>query len=216
MVRARQRGAPLVIGGSDYKHKRPHVKSKYLAHLRREHRDSESESENSDVETVSPSIERSPKTPKARLSPISAESPLESPSSKASIAQAYDNERCKRLSKERAIAEEAKRREAERAARHAAEANVKDQIMVREKALALFGGYDFDIMWLTIGFREFRKLVRLRVHPKASSKMLKLWYHALDSRREGTIDFASFLCFAVRPQATLELQHACHCMLAAG
>ena len=33
--------------------------------------------------------------------------------------------------------------------------------------------------WLTVGYREFRKVVRERVWPKATSKLLKTWYDPL-------------------------------------
>ena len=71
-------------------------------------------------------------------------------------------------------------------------------ILIRELSLDTLGTDGSEVCWVTIGFREFKKIVRERVWPQIRSKKLRIWYHTLDSHRNGSIDLACFFNFAIR------------------
>ena len=115
-----------------------------------------------------------------------------------------DELRRQRLEEDRAAAAAERAKDREKAEVKEAEDTLRvgTQVMVRERLLEaeVVRPGDADFTWLTVGFREFKTIVRGRVHSNAPGRMLRLWYKSLVamSGNDGSVDFAGFLIFAVR------------------
>ena len=119
-----------------------------------------------------------------------------------SKALLYDEARRQRLDAELAAIAETQRQH-QRGQRDSALDGLNDEsgrptILIRELSLDTLGTDGSEVCWVTIGFREFKKIVRERVWPQIRSKKLRIWYHTLDSHRNGSIDLACFFNFAIR------------------
>jgi len=69
-------------------------------------------------------------------------------------------------------------------------------IMVRVRAHE-FDEAESDEMCL-LDAHEFKTFIKKRVHPRCSSRSMRLWYRVLDSRHDGSIEWAPFFAFLAR------------------
>ena len=202
-VRAGRRGARQirVMGGLAYHHKKPKVQARYLAHRHVE-----------------------PNADDATERTTGAASVRQTEGQRSTVRQT-EGQRSTMSATVMLRMREAEQRTETESHSNAALAlhHLSTQVMVRERKLdlgstAAANEISSDFAWLAVqGFREFRRVVRERVHPHANSRWLKLCYQALDAQHDGSIDFACFLLFAVReaimridecPQSD-QLQQAC-------
>lgn len=127
-----------------------------------------------------------------------------------SKALLYDEARRERLDAELA-AIAGTQRQHQRGQRDSALEGLNDEsgrptVLIRELSLDTLGTDGTEVCWVTIGFREFKKIVRERVRPQIQSKKLRVWYHTLDSHRNGSIDLACFFNFAIREAVLQEAE----------
>jgi hypothetical protein len=127
-----------------------------------------------------------------------------------SKALLYDEARRERLDAELAAIAGTQRQQ-QRGQRDSALEGLNDEsgrptVLIRELSLDTLGTDGTEVCWVTIGFREFKKIVRERVRPQIQSKKLRVWYHTLDSHRNGSIDLACFFNFAIREAVLQEAE----------